>query len=417
MFHRKFLQFFLPKFSAAVVQFFRRVPDPEIRKMKRERLDSILQDMNRLLHRVYTVIYKYEFLEHLELLVCTRFLKSNYLQVRIDGLKGINDILKGVGKRAMRALKEGDLVDWVVREKIVEELIGPKKHQQILQRSSALLQFIYSNLGFDEHTLGELWEFTKDELLRKDLFKILCEIAFPLHSPELEFFANKITAMDPSEITEEALNVIFEPYKSPNHTNEQLLKYADMMATIAFSGNYSLEISESALQKYAKMVSPLDYEPYKKSILVRYVRTTIVENSRVVLSLKLIRTLLNQLVDDSSVGLPNTRADVIAQLVDETKLIQAFFDNFEWYYEKVRGKEEETVDGYSHSHNMIERIEFVSYLLTNCAASYRLPLKHYYKLWDMLYEFPVCADDSDLLFILLRCITSSPVLVPFPSLA
>eukprot|EP00826_Nyctotherus_ovalis_P007306 TRINITY_DN11811_c0_g1_i3.p1 TRINITY_DN11811_c0_g1~~TRINITY_DN11811_c0_g1_i3.p1 ORF type:complete len:175 (-),score=40.22 TRINITY_DN11811_c0_g1_i3:13-537(-) len=145
-----------------------------------------------------------------------------------------------------------------MKEKIAEELVGPKKHQQILQRSSALLQFIYSNLGFDERTLEELWEFTKDELLRKDLFKILCEIAFPLHSPELKFFAGKIITMDPSEITEEALNVIFEPYKSPNHTNEQLLKYADMMAEMAFSGRYSLEISESALQKYAGMVSSLD---------------------------------------------------------------------------------------------------------------------------------------------------------------
>jgi ubiquitin carboxyl-terminal hydrolase 34 len=410
MFHRRFLLEFIPKFSSAVAKFFKSVPDPEIRKMKKERLDGILTDMDKLLHRVYTVMDKYEFLEHFELDMCTRFLKSNYLQVRIDGLKGINDILKIENKGLTRSITKEDLVDWAMKEKIVEELVGPKKHQQILQRSSALLQFIYSNLGFDKSTLEELWEFTKDELLRKDLFKILCEIAFPLHSPELEFFANQIITMDPSEVTEEALIVIFEPYKTPNHTNEQLLKYANIMATIAFSGKYSLEISESALQKYAEMVSTLDYDPYKKDILLYYITEMITKNKCVVLSIKLIRSILNQCIDDSTVGLVNTREDVINYLITEANLVQAFFDNLEWYYDTVK-QGEKVIDRYDHSFNMAERIEFLSYLLTNCKPSYRLPIKHYYKLWDMLYESPVSEDDPDLLFIFLRCITSNSILV------
>lgn len=415
MLHRKFLQSFVPRFSEAVRSFFLSIPDIEIRKMKKERLDNIIAAMDKILHRVYTVIDKHKYLEHFELDMCTRFLKSNYLQVRIDGLKGINDILKGESKGATRSIARDDLIDWAMKEKIVEELIGSKRHQQILQRSSALLQFIYSNLGFDDDVLEELWEFTKDESLKKDLFKILCEIAFPLHSHDLEFFANKITTMDPSEITEEALTVIFEPYKTPNHTNEQLLKYANMMTTIAFSGKYSLEISESAIQKYAEMVSTLDYESYRKDILLHYITEMIAKNHDVVLSLKLIRNMLNQCMEDNTVGLANTRADVINHLITEANLVQIFFNNFEWYYNTVKGKKEEeiTIGRYNHSSNIMERIEFLSYLLTNCIPSYRLPIKYYYKLWDMLYESPICEDDTDFLFIFLRYITSNSTLVVF----
>jgi len=412
MLHRKFLQNFIPRFSKAVEKFFLSVPDPEIRKMKKERLDNILKDMDKLLNRVYTVMDKHKFLEHFELNMCTRFLKSNYLQVRIDGLKGINDILRNENKGSTRSIRKEDLVDWAMQEKIVEELIGPKKHQQILQRSSALLQFIYSNLGFDKSTLEELWEFTKDELWRKDLFKILCEIAFPLHSPELEFFANKIITMDSSEVTKEALTVIFESYKTPNHTNEQLLKYANIMEMIAFSENYSLETSEDALQKYAEMVSPLDYDPYKKDILLHNIKERITKNKYVILSLKLIRSILNQCIDDTTVGLTNTRADVINYLITEANFVQAFFDNLEWYYNTVK-EEEKLIDRYDHQFNMAERIEFLSYLLTNCKPSYRLPIKYYYKLWDMLYESPVSEGDLDILFIFLRYITSNSTLVCF----
>ena len=415
MLHRGFMQSFIPSFCNAVVTYFETVPDTEIRKLKKKRIADLFSHIEKCLRRIYTVIDKYQFMDSFKLSFCTRLVKSDFLQLRIEGLKFINTIVTNSEKELIHGMNGDLLLDWIKKNKLVEELSGPRKHQQILQRSSPIIKFFYQKSEFSKEILEGLWEFAKDSLLRKDLFNLLNEIGFPLHSAELEYFANKIIEMDPNEIIEEALNVIFESHKNLNRTNEQLIKYADMMAAIAFNENYPLEISESAVKKYAEMVSDLDYDPYKKDILVTYIKTTIMENKNVVMGLKLIRYFLEQFIENATAGIDNTRADVINYLITEANLVQEFFDNFEWYYNNIKGKDEDDiiVDRYNHRMNMIERIDFLSYLLTNCMSTYRLPIKCYYKMWSMMYENPISSDDSDILFIFIKCITASTTFVWF----
>jgi hypothetical protein len=419
MLHRKFAQHFIPRFQAAVLAFFESAPDLEIRKIQKDRFDRILVNLENLLQRVYTVVEKYRIMEHFELSMYTLFIKSNYLQLRIDGLKGINDFCKSATKGRTRSVTEASLLKWIEKRKLVDELFGTRKHQQLLQRSAPLLRFLYDRSAFTEKVLENLWDLTKDEQLRQDLFKVLCEIGLPLHSPELAFFADKIVAMPPEEVSEEALDVIYEAYRNPNKTTEQLLKYADMIAGIAFGEGYPLVISEKALAKYAEMVSPLEYDPHKKELIAKTVKEMIGKNHHSLLGIKLLRKYLNQCVGASVAGLTTTRTAVIEWLVSDENLLKVVFDNFEWYYEKAReekkmkGEGEILIERYTHVENVHERVDFLGYLLTNCAPSYRMPIEYYYKLWKMMYEEPVSPDDSQVLFIFLKFIASDSASVSF----
>ena len=393
--------------------FFDTAPDLEIRKIQKDRFERILINMENILKRVYTVVERYRILEQFELTMYTLFLKSNYLQLRIDGLKGINDFCKNTSKGFTRSITEAALLKWIDGKKIVDELFGARKHQQILQRSAPLLRFIYDKSAFSTSILESLWDLAKDEQLRQDLFRVFCEIGFPLHSPELEFFANKISTMPPSEVTEEALDVIYEAYRSPTKTTEQLLKYANLIAGIAFNEKYPLGICEKALNKYAEMISSLEYNPYKKGFLLNCIKDMLGTNHNSMFALKLIRKFLNQCIGGTLIGLPNTRASVIDFLTTEANLLQVFFDNFEWYYKQAKEGNVAHRDRYSHSDNINERVDFLAYLLTNCAPSYRMPIEYYYKIWYMLYEAPISPDDSQLLFSFLKFIASDSVSVIF----
>ncbi len=323
--HRKFAQTYVPEFKEAVTGYFEWAPDLEIRKVQKDRVDKIMSNLECLLRRVYTVVEKYRILETFELSLDTLFLKSNYLQLRIDGLKGINDICRNTVKGLSRSLTEQFLADWIREHKVLDELFGPRKHQQILQRSATLIRFVFDHGERDVKLLESLWDYTADEQLRPDTFRVICEIGFPIQSSELEFFAKRIVAMGPGEICEEALDVLYEPHRSPTKTVEQLLKYAGMLFSIGFRPDYPLAISEKAVARYTEMIGCLDYDPYKKEVLVKCVNEMLKQGKNSVLALKLMRRVINQYVGVSVSGIPNTKSSIIEYLSKTADLIGVFF--------------------------------------------------------------------------------------------
>ncbi len=267
MFHRGFAQRYFPRLQAAIVGYFESVPDVEVRKIQKELFDAVSKDLENVLRRVYTVLERHSIQEHFDLSMNTRLLKSGYLQRRIQGLKGVNDVCKSVKMGVTRSISPEFLADWFTSHSVLEELFGPRRHQQLLQRSGTVLKFLYENRLLQQKDLEAMWEYSKDEQTRQDLFKVVCEVGFPLHSSELEFFATRIEASKPDELSEEALDVIYEPSRYPHKTVEQLLKFAVVMCKVAFRDDIPPLLAEKALTKYAEMISSLDFTPHKKAVL------------------------------------------------------------------------------------------------------------------------------------------------------
>lgn len=266
-FHRRFAQDYIPQLQEAIISYFKACPDVEIRKVQKERFDKTCSNLENLLRRTYTLDETHSIVEHFELNMYTILLKSNYLQRRIEGLKGINDTCKIVKNSSSRSISEEELVDWLIKQNVLDFILGANIHQQIVQRSAPVLSLMFEKKLLKVKDLDKIWESTKDEQLRPDILKVISEINLPLQSAELEYLGTKVISMAPNEICEEALDVIYEPTRCPVKTTEQLLKYAELMASIAFKKTYPLPISEKALGKYADMISTLEFEPHKMKIL------------------------------------------------------------------------------------------------------------------------------------------------------
>eukprot|EP00826_Nyctotherus_ovalis_P010252 TRINITY_DN12721_c0_g1_i7.p1 TRINITY_DN12721_c0_g1~~TRINITY_DN12721_c0_g1_i7.p1 ORF type:complete len:257 (-),score=94.20 TRINITY_DN12721_c0_g1_i7:441-1211(-) len=232
-------------------------------------MDKLHVHLSNLLRRVYTVLERQKITEQLELLLCTAMLQSNYLQRQIDGLKGFNEIIRRLGRMAVMSPEY--FVHWIQEHKVIEELFGTRKHQQILQRSVPIVIFMHEQGLITEAIMEKMWENVQDDQFKEDILKVIKEAAFPVGSKELEFFIGKIAELNPSMMSEEALDVIYEARKGSENDPEKLLQYAGIIEKIMLDNSYSLSISEKALEKYAGMIVDLPFEPYKKSILAKYI--------------------------------------------------------------------------------------------------------------------------------------------------
>jgi len=360
--HRKFAQKFIPDFIRSVNQYFESAPDPEIRQIQKEQFDQILSDLEKIAERTYTTLGRHTIIEQFELIVYARLMKSDYLKLRIDGLKGVNNVIRQVIHKQKKTLTEDYILHWIHNNQLLEEVVGVKRHQQVLGRASPLLQFMYKKSSLDTKTLESLWELTNDELLRNDLFKILCAIEFDLDSKELEFFATKIANMEYSKITEDTLRLIYKSCKSKPNT-----KYAQILLDIAF--NNKCNLSESALKNYLELIKSLPYDPYKKDILVNCMH-----RKMSVMSLRLIKGILEQ-------------CDNCSEVINELNLFEVFFNEIHMDLQSTK-----------------EKITFLGYLLENSKVDYRLPIKYYYELWEILI---VDKENPEVLFEFLSNIASS----------
>jgi len=273
LFHRKFACEYIPKVKDAVVECLKAIHSTEVRKLERDCLDKIGFHLSNLLRRVYTVFEREKIIDLLELILCTIMLQSDYLQRQIDGLKGLNEMMKKVKRSIM--INEKFLLNWIKEHKIIDEIFGKRKHQQILQRSVPIVIFIYEQQLLTADIMEKIWENVKDDQFKDDIFKVIKEAAFPMGSKELNFFITKIAELNPSMVSEEALDVIFEARKGNEKSPKEFIKYSDIMQKITLESSYPLSVSEKALEKYAGMIADLPFEPYKKGILKKCINEMI----------------------------------------------------------------------------------------------------------------------------------------------
>jgi hypothetical protein len=266
LYHHKFALQYIPKFQAAAIEYLQKVPDVEVRKFEKDSLDKITIHLHNLLRRVYTVLERQKIVENLELMLSTILLKSNYLQRRIDGLKALNEIIRGVTVSISQVITADFLANWIQSHKIIDEFFGSRRHQQIIQRSVPIVTFMFTQRLLTKDIMEKMWENTQDEQFKQDIFKVIREAAFPVTSPELKFFISKIAELNPSMLCEEALDIICDARKGNNQT-EAVLEYSKILANIALDNSYPLPISEKALEKLAEMVADLSFIPYKKETL------------------------------------------------------------------------------------------------------------------------------------------------------
>ena len=386
MLNKKFILSFITKLIDAIVHYIELFPDTEIREIQGAQFDNLFIDIEKLLERTHHDWTKCMICEGIQVNMAIRFIKSNYLQSRIEGLKKLNELISNHKYKNIRSFERKELIRSIKKHDVITEIIGLRKHSQLLSRAAILIQFLHDQSELDDKTFETLWDITKDNVLRKDVIDIFNKVKFSLNSKELEFLTAQICSIDPKKVTLNELKIIFNAFKFQTEITEALRKNSNVIYDIIFNEKYPIKISGTALKSYSKMLLRLDYQTFKKGIILSCIENIDKHNRNSILSFELIGIIVDHL------PILKYKTEIIDNLIEENDLISIFCNNFAWYHKTVKENKELMIDRHNHSMNIEKRLHFLTYVVNT--STHKFPINYYYELWRMLFEDPISIEDT-----------------------
>jgi hypothetical protein len=110
----------VPNFKESVANCITKSPESNIRIMTREKLDHTLKGIEALVRRAYSLIEKYQFSEQLQMQIVLVCFNSNFLDKKIQALKYLVDVCKGVGQGYFKYTTLPQLMEWLKQNQLFE---------------------------------------------------------------------------------------------------------------------------------------------------------------------------------------------------------------------------------------------------------------------------------------------------------
>lgn len=176
--HRKLCMWLIPELKEGVMKYLRKASDSVLRGIKSEKFHSIINNLEILLKRVYTAKKKNTEITQFHLECLLRFIKSEFLDRRIEGLKGVAEFCRKL-RFSMPKQEHWTgkmMVDWISRNGILNEIFAERGHIQLIQRSPDIIKFLINEKALPEEQLELIWEATNFGTETKiEIYKVLIE--------------------------------------------------------------------------------------------------------------------------------------------------------------------------------------------------------------------------------------------------
>jgi hypothetical protein len=125
-------------------------------------------------------------------------------------------------------------IQWLEKNEILNILLGESSHAELLRRSSPLFRFIFRNGRLTLEKINSIFSLAleKHDTLRKNILKILSDIAELMGHSEHNQLFERIKEMNPQEIDQDMLQLIktignniylVNKTKTPKKTNNSIL--------------------------------------------------------------------------------------------------------------------------------------------------------------------------------------------------
>lgn len=160
--------------------------------------------------------------EQAELDFTLKVLKSPYLERKIKAMNEFKEFIdradpnpdpKKLGdKRPFRYITQEKLRNWIVKEKLIEYILGDETHVELLKRSAILLSFLSQTNGLTNEHLTLLWKSAegKYEDYVRAVYDTIVDLSGTLSVEALEFVFSKIAQIPPEEYNEMTITLVRE---------------------------------------------------------------------------------------------------------------------------------------------------------------------------------------------------------------
>lgn len=104
------------------------------------------------------------------------------------------------------------LRSFIIKQKLIEYILGEDFHVEILKRSKPLFRFLSQNGGLSKEYIDLLWKHNEDihESNKKTVFETLIELSRSLNSDNLDYIYDKIKGIPIERYDETTIDLLKE---------------------------------------------------------------------------------------------------------------------------------------------------------------------------------------------------------------
>ena len=430
------------------------ITDEDLKALDKAALQSLVKDVQSLLlsSAVLDVRGCLEFAESMTLHMSLRMIQAQVLATRIEGigqLESTINTVKAVNGAAASSSSSSSssgyypssgstsftaafLAQWLEDNRVVECLLGRDSHEQIVKRSPTILKFLATQHKLQGRHLDLLYQAMqgKHEGVVRIVYELLTDLAQVLNEEMLDVVFSRLQDKPLSEYKEFDLHIVkhftLNAVKNRNDfANAQQREAKGKAAALPATSErkwYGLNIfwelindpaiSPAISQLAANSLAQLLASPEMKTQLPWYLDRALSTlggkggaegvNSAVVPSLQLVQLMIEKQPEASVKGV-NSRADLIAQLDADRKVLSVLVDNLVQYERSVLAgagttpvTDDTIIGGHTHAVQLSTRFNFLSFLLSS-APRLNFTQAHLELLWGTFISSACPAADQTLL--------------------
>jgi ubiquitin carboxyl-terminal hydrolase 34 len=418
-YHKRFAMEYVPKLKQLFISYFLDSPQTLIREFNKEKIAIMSNIMEFVLKRLHTIPEKAAIIEDLHLKLSLKCFESPYLEKRIQGLKGILESIKSFRYPNWQHNASNALVDWILRNNIIQGIFGTKGHHQLIQRSSEILRLLSNENALTEEHLEMIWSATErsDDESKMSVYKVVGEASSVMKPENLDFMVRKISYIPANKLIKQELELIHELTKYPLRAGIATTRACDFLWKVAVSQeDYLDEVKDLSLENFCNLMKSWDLRKNRLNVMIQCVEK-IRENISTVQCLKIIKKLLVNFANQATTTDPLTRDSVIEILIKQHEILTAFFDNLH-YFKQIAAQivaklaNPETladmlvVDRTTYKENIEERLNFLHTFLST-STHFTLTQRQMDALWDSLLKNALCSAERDCFMKWLSEVTES----------
>jgi len=261
----------VPKMRDVVFNNVLQSPDSNVRNFSKQKIDAILKAIDELLKRAYSLIEKHEMKEQFCLKVAYMSLKSNFIDKKMQGIKGFIEIIKDIRTKTFRFLTLPNITSFIVENKIFEEIYNTSTHSQIILKSIDFFKTFISEDMLQNSQLEMLLAIAqKSDLETKEsVLKLLSEASFFFKANHQEFLIERICEIPLQLFGTNELELLSNLVKQIKAEVKNEVKAADYFWKLISSKKevVSQEMYHLASGSMAKLVKGYNFRAQKAYIM------------------------------------------------------------------------------------------------------------------------------------------------------
>lgn len=341
--YEPFVKKYAPKIITLVMANVLNSPEANIRNFNKDKLAAIHTGLESLCKRLYSVKEVQSKMESFGLDVAILCINSDFLEIKLQGIKNISELCKKARTRELYFLDENSLIERLREQRVLEGIL--KGHVQLISKSSEIMRLLLTKDSANSQDLDLIWNSIKkgDYETKTSLFSKLSDITWELSQEQIEFLMEKIETSETKSLTIEEMEFTSKICYSVRHklSQEAISKVMSMGCRVFWRAmcdetGLNPEVSKKASQKLSSIFQCNSKLDTKGTPRLEFVETVVdeacdnIKNNKFVLqSLKVIKKVLEKY--DCS------RSEITQKLVDHD-LVNSILDNLTEFKKNLKAK-------------------------------------------------------------------------------